>query len=255
MAPTELPPRRAHGLHHPDGQGGLQDGHAHVREAQRACRDGGGAGEPLDSLSPPAVCTVQLSPALTRMYGSFSSVSSGVPSTLCKQTHKTAMGVARGRGGVRGGVRGQDSPPEKSLTAAGCKVVRLQNTKQTGRQFYAGLLLVLLHLYATFRTSVQHCQERQDHKGGALPHKLVHHTAEWSSDCEHNKHIQEDRPHTRTHNSHKHKTFSCVCACVCEGESSHSGLPSPALPVRCPWRYPSPRHQCTHWPTSPDLQV
>lgn len=32
--PTELPLRGAHGLQHPDGQRGLQHGHAHVGEAE-----------------------------------------------------------------------------------------------------------------------------------------------------------------------------------------------------------------------------
>lgn len=35
--PTKLPLRGAHGLHHPDGQGGLQHGHPHVGEAEGSC--------------------------------------------------------------------------------------------------------------------------------------------------------------------------------------------------------------------------
>lgn len=53
MVPTELPLWRAHGLHHPYGQGRLQDGHAHVGETQRACGDRDT--ETSDSLSPPSV--------------------------------------------------------------------------------------------------------------------------------------------------------------------------------------------------------
>lgn len=38
--PTELPLRGAHGLQHPDGQRGLQHGHAHVGETQSSWKRG-----------------------------------------------------------------------------------------------------------------------------------------------------------------------------------------------------------------------
>lgn len=38
---TQLPLSGTHGLHHPDGQGGLQHGYPHVCKADGACREGG----------------------------------------------------------------------------------------------------------------------------------------------------------------------------------------------------------------------
>ena len=85
---TKLPFRGAHGLHHPDGQCRLQDGNAHVGETQRTYRETHRRTYTLcvsrrhRFLQKHLACVFVSSPALMRMYGSFNSVSNGVPSTL-----------------------------------------------------------------------------------------------------------------------------------------------------------------------------